>query len=148
MASVNSVNSSNRVMAVWGGKMASARVAGRGGSCDPLDGLLDEIAGQVIQARGHGQLHGQLAQALELTEELKAGVGEPGMLDAGRVEGVPDEGLESVPVANGPQLHWGLDTAGQGGIGGPSQGMDETGVAEEPQGHQVTGVEGKVQKGG
>ncbi len=82
-----------------------------------------------------------------LTEEFKAGVGEQGTLAASRFEGVVDELGESLAFPDGIEVDASAEAAGEGGVVSPFEGLGENWVSDEPDGDEVTGVEGEVEEG-
>ena len=108
----------------------------------------------MIQAFGHGQLHAGLENAPRLAgqslrglaQQLEARVGQQGMLGTGMAEGVLDEWAEALALGDGHQIQTYLDAARERRVGGTREGLGQTRMAEQPDGHEIARIEGEVEE--
>ena len=109
----------------------------------------------MVESLGDGPLHGSAQDAAGLPgqslgsqpQQFHPGVGQQSMRTAGGVERMLDQLGEALPLDDGFEVNPDLEAAGQGGIGRAVQGVRQCRVSDQPDGHQVAGVEGKVQEG-
>lgn len=83
-----------------------------------------------------------------LAQTFESGVGEQIMSASGLFEGVFDELSETFPVDRRLQTHTRLHTAFECGIRGAIDETGKSGVSDQPDGDDVSGVESEVEKGG
>ena len=69
------------------------------------------------------------------------------MLAPGCLERMKDELREALPFDHRFELNPHLNASGESGIGGSVEYLGQAGVPNQPDGHQVAGIEGEVEKG-
>ena len=102
------------------------------------------------------QSHGRLQDSSRLAryslraleQQLKPRVSHKRMFAADAVQAMRDEAREALPLHYRREVHAQVQTAGHRRQVAPVKGLSQSRMPDEPDGHQVAGVEGEVQEGG